>query len=163
LAVFDYHNGNLDFEVFLKHPELYDVLTDRACQLIDETRAKFLGEFADLPYPSLTELTKDLEKAKRDLVALKKLDAPIEIIEMKEEIANEIRGMISNKEYVEYIGASAIEYKKAHDSLMIKFHQSKEFKNILKEIDDYNEREVGKVFDLSGYEKDEDYVRWLNS
>jgi hypothetical protein len=163
LRPLDHYDGNLDYLFFQEDQELYEALSERAEKLIEEEKNKFLGEFANAPGVTFKELNEELTFRKNRVIKLKQLRGPEIVIENELQNISELENKLKNKEFINFSDKASLDYKKAHDALSHAFWQSKEYKTLLKEIYEYNEHAVSKIFNISSFEKNKDELEWLNS
>jgi hypothetical protein len=134
--------NSADYELYSTNEELYDKLSNRGEQLIEDAKKAYMGHYYDNPpKPTLKELQEQLDNQVTRRERLVELKAPKEVLQEQDsftvklyrDIKNKNYGSISDPVYKQYLEAYC---KKEND-----WHHSKEKETILNEIYSYNEIE----------------------
>jgi hypothetical protein len=134
--------NSVDYELYSTNEELYDKLSNRGEQLIEDAKKAYMGHYYDNPpKPTLKELQEQFDNQVTRRERLVELKAPKEVLQEQDsftvklyrDIKNKNYGSISDPVYKQYLEAYC---KKEND-----WHHSKEKETILNEIYSYNEIE----------------------
>jgi len=134
--------NSVDYELYSTNEELYDKLSDRGEQLIEDAKKAYMGHYYDNP-PKLTlkELQEQFDNQvlrRERLVALK---APKEILQGEDSVTVKLYRDINNKNYGSMSDPVYKQYLEAYCKKENDWHNSKEKETILQEIYSYNETE----------------------
>jgi hypothetical protein len=137
--------NSIDYELYSTNEKLYDTLSDRGEQLIEDAKELYMGHYYNNPpKPTLKELQDkfDGQVSRRErLVALK---APKEILEGEDSLTVELYRDIKNKNYGSMSDPVYKQYLEAYCKKENDWHHSKEKETLLNEIYAYNELEYNK-------------------
>jgi len=137
--------NSADYDLYNANELLYNELSERGDQLIENAKKAFMGHYYDNP-PKLTlkELQErfDQQVLRRErLVALK---APKEVLEGEDSVTVQLHRDIKNKNYGVLSDPVYKKYLEAYCQRENEWHNSKEKEIVLKEIYAYNETEYNK-------------------
>jgi hypothetical protein len=134
--------NSADYELYSTNEELYDKLSDRGEQLIENAKKAYMGHYYGNP-PKLTlkELQEQFDNQvlrRERLVALK---APKEILQGEDSVTVKLYRDINNKNYGSMSDPVYKQYLEAYCKKENDWTGSKELETILNEIYSYNEAE----------------------
>lgn len=138
--------GTADYDLCMSNESLYDQLSERGEQLLEDAKKAFMGHYYDNP-PKLTlkELQErfDTQVDRREkLVALK---APKELLQAEDAHTVKIYNAIKNKNYGSMSDPAYKTYLEAYCKKEHDWHNSEEKETLLDSIYSYNEAEYNKV------------------
>lgn len=134
--------NSVDYELYSTNEELYDKLSDRGEQLIEDAKKEYMGHYYNNPpKPTLKELQEDCDKWLKQKKRLEEMEAPKTLIDVAEENVIELYQDIQNKNYGSMSDPVYKQYLKAYYKKENAWHSSKEKETILNEIYSYNETE----------------------
>jgi len=156
----------LDGHLLHASEETYDMLSDRGERLLEELRKEFLGEYYNPPKKSFKELIKQIDEYKKKIPRLEQLKVPQFMIDDATKTLENLEKMLAEKDFISFSDHDAIEYKRRHDALNEVFNHSKEKRQLLLKIYEYNDviaREVlgEEIFTVCKDDLDTDFINRL--
>jgi hypothetical protein len=135
-----------DYDLCCINETLYDQLSERGEQLLEDAKKAYMGHYYDNPpKPTRHELQEqfDNQVSRRErLVALK---APKEILQGEDRVTVKLYRDIQNKNYGSTSDPVYKQYLEAYCKKENDWHNSKEKETLLDSIYSYNEAEYNKV------------------
>lgn len=138
--------GTADYDLCVSNESLYDQLSERGEQLLEDAKKAFMGHYYDNPpKPTLKELQDRFDTQVDRRERLVELKAPKEILEGEDSITVELYRDIQNKNYGSMSDPVYKKYLEAYCEKENAWHNSKEKETLLDSIYSYNEAEYNKV------------------
>jgi hypothetical protein len=146
LAHLGYGPTSEDYKLYLLDRQLYDVLSDRGDNILEDAKEKFMGHYYNNPpLPTLIELKENCDKWLNDKQHLEKLKAPKSLIDVAEENIIDLYQDIQNKKYGSMSDPVYKKYREAYFARENDWHNSQEKEQVLSKIYTYNEHEYNKI------------------
>ena len=136
---------SVDYELYSTNETLYDQLSERGEQLIEDAKKVYMGHYYNNPpKKTLKELQEDCDNWLNQKKKLEELNAPKSLVDVAEENIIELYQDIQNKNYGSKSDPVYKQYLEAYQKKENDWHNSKEKETTLNEIYAYNEAEYNK-------------------
>jgi TPP-dependent 2-oxoacid decarboxylase len=133
---------SIDYELYSTNEALYDILSDRGEQLLEDAKKSYMGHYYNNPpKPTLKELQEDCDNWLQQKKRLEEMRAPKTLTDVAEENVIELYQDIQNKNYGSMSDPVYKQYLEAYCKKENDWHQSKDKETTLNEIYAYNEVE----------------------
>lgn len=130
-----------DYKLFEENAELYDELLLRGETILQDAYVKYMGDYLEPPRMTKSEINqyyKSTLKKKENIMKLQPL--PKSLAAQIDEILIDIFQRIKNKDYASNDDLTVKKYKQTRAKLEKKWEKSKEYQNLIAEIELYNEK-----------------------
>ena len=139
------HTSVEDYSRYCANPELYDELSKRSKQLIEEAFKKYIGTFyGKEPLPLFKELKEEYDNRLKRKARFIELNAPKTIIETEDMLITELHFKMKNKKFATLKDSALSKYREEYNKRKESFYKSTEFINLRKEINAYNHSRWGE-------------------
>jgi hypothetical protein len=136
---------SVDYELYSTNETLYDLLSDRGEQLIEDAKKAYMGHYYNNPpKKTLKELQEGCDNWLNQKKKLEELNAPKSLLDVAEENIIELYQDIQNKNYGSESDPVYKQYLEAYRKKENDWHDSNEKETALNEIYAYNEAEYNK-------------------
>lgn len=133
-------NNSCDFdrELFKFNGTLYDNLSDRGDDLIEDAMKKHMGAFYKEPLPYFKELKSKYDYHLEKKLEFEKRKAPKFIIDLEEDRIIDLYDKLKSKQFSSVTNPVQKKYRETHDKKKDEFYHSAEYHSLLLEIFNYN-------------------------
>ena len=136
---------SIDYELYSTNETLYDQLSERGEQIIENAYKEFMGHYYDNPpKKTLKELQEGCDNWLRQKKSLEDMQAPKTLTDVAEENLIELYQDIQNKNYGSMSDPVYKKYREAYYTKKDSWKESTTFNKLLDEIYAYNEVEYNK-------------------
>lgn len=142
------HSTVEDYARYSADPELYDELSERGEQLVDEAFKKYMGSFYNKePLPLFKELKEEYDNRLKRKVRLIELNAPKIIIETEDMLITELHFKMKNKKFATLKDPAQSKYRAEYNNRKDSFYKSSEYIDLRKEIYSYNVARFDEIWE----------------
>jgi hypothetical protein len=135
-----------DFDLCSRNEELYDFLSERGDQILEDGYKKWMGDFYEnIPKSTFKELKELRDRFIEKEFHSRRLRMPDIVIEDLQNTIKEIEAAMKNNDFGSINDPEYVKYREEYETKKEEWYNSDTYENLLTEIYSYNEAEYNKI------------------